>query len=226
MKNKIQIMLLSLFFVIHTSNAYAVTDIMAKIQSVLEEVERYKKQAEQYTKQLLDAEKRARQGFDMAKGCLANPVGCATNMAMDYFTTGAIAGFPSISGSKGDILKEDADKMEDAVKNTEYKRGGSDSIEAVNKNRKENNAVVTDNIAILFAKAAVTKQAIYKEGEEIYTREFDNTMESILKAQGNVELSSNYRISRILELRAYMNSGQGVAGLTLHTQREGDEDEE
>ncbi len=228
MKKKVLTILLSLSFLLYTSNAYAIMDIMAKVQSVLEQVERYKKQAEQEIKEKYDLAKRARQGYETAKGCMANPLGCATSFALKYgpglLKDGEIKGFPSITKIAGNILKKDPEGMDEDVRKTEHQRGGADSIKEVHKNRQENNAVTTANIAILFAKAAVTKQAIYQEGNDVYTREFDDTMESILKARAEVEMTSNYRISRILEMRAYMNSGAGVAGLTQHTRSIDDEE--
>lgn len=229
MRKRILTILLLSSFVFHVNNAYAIMDMMGKVESVLEQGERYKKQIEEYRKQAFDAAKRARQGFETAKGCIANPMKCAMTMALTYgpkmFDNGRIKSFPTLlSDAKKDILKEVPEGLEAAIKKTEHKRGGADSIAEVHKNRQENNAVATASIAILFAKAATTKQGIYQEGNDVYPREFDDTMESILKARGQVEMTSNYRISRILELRAYMNSGAGVAGLTQHTRSEDDEE--
>ncbi len=219
--------MLSLSFVMYTGRAYAVMDLMGKVQSVLEKVERVKKQVEQEVKKAIDIKKRVVQGYETAKGCVTNPVACAMNVGLKYgagYITGEITGFPTLSGVSRDVLNVDMTKLEEDIRSTEYKRGGADAIDAVYKNRQKNSAVARANIAILFAKAAATKQSMYQEGNDIYPREFDDNLESILKARGQIEMMSNYRLSRILEMRAYMNSGAGVSGLTLHTRSKNDDE--
>lgn len=58
---------LSLF--VYTREAYAIFDIMAKVQSALELYKDVENKVQQYTKKLRDIEKRARQGFDLASSC-------------------------------------------------------------------------------------------------------------------------------------------------------------
>lgn len=65
---------LSLF--VYTREAYAIFDIMAKVQSALELYKDVENKVQQYTKKLRDIEKRARQGFDLASSCYKNPKQC------------------------------------------------------------------------------------------------------------------------------------------------------
>ena len=75
MKKKLCIALfLSLF--VYTREAYAIFDIMAKVQSALELYKDVENKVQQYTKKLRDIEKRARQGFDLASSCYKNPKQC------------------------------------------------------------------------------------------------------------------------------------------------------
>ena len=75
MKKKLCIgLFLSLF--VYTREAYAIFDIMAKVQSALELYKDVENKVQQYTKKLRDIEKRARQGFDLASSCYKNPKQC------------------------------------------------------------------------------------------------------------------------------------------------------
>lgn len=218
MRRKLTIILVALSFVSYTSNAYAIMDIPARVQSFFEQVKKELKKVEEYRRKLEDLKKSVTQGVGMAQQCAANPLHCDLN-GLTKVGINSINGFNSISKNTKDLFKKNSEELAQGVRDTEYTRGSGDAINAVYENRQENNAVTTDDIARLYAKATAIRQSILKETDEIYPEEDKlDSINKIIIAQGNVELMSNLRLVRILEMRAYMNSGRSVAGLTQHTQ--------
>ena len=79
---------------------------------------------------------------------------------------------------------------------------------------------LSDDTALLFAKAVATRQSILLEDGSLYQSNFNNeNMDEILNAQNIVDIATQQRLNRILELRSYMNSGVSAAELTEQTNR-------
>lgn len=232
MKKKLCIALfLSLF--VYTREAYAIFDIMAKVQSALELYKDVENKVQQYTKKLRDIEKRARQGFDLASSCYKNPKQCDPK-ALEAFAKDSesyvknmkeIRVMPGAEELKKGDLKKKSDKSLAQTVETSYiyQRGQGDDIEKTSKNRRLINAVVADDAALLFAKGVSARQSILVEDGSLYQVEFKkNNIDEILNAQNIVAIATQQRLNRILELRAYMASAGATAELTRQT-READE---
>ncbi len=230
MKKKLFIILvLSLF--VYSREAYAIFDIMAKVQSVLELYKDVENKVQEYQKKLRDIEKRARQGFDLAKSCYKNPKSCDTkaletwakDSKMFYIQTmDEIRVMPGAEElSTGNLKKKTDASLVEVVKDVYiYKRGQGDDFERINENRRHINAIVSDDTALLFAKAVATRQSILLEDGSLYQSNFNNeNMDEILNAQNIVDIATQQRLNRILELRSYMNSGVSAAELTEQTNR-------
>lgn len=226
MRRKLIIILTAFSFVSNASNAFAIMNIPAKVQTVIEKAKKEGEKVQEYIKKVDEAKNAVAQGVDFAKSCLDNPTKCDVD-ALEKIKNNTIEGFNDITTKKGDIVAEDPEKLAENVKDTEYKSGSKDAIQAVHENHQKNNAVTTDDVAILYAKGAVNQQSIINENDNgIYPKQ--STLDSINKiiiAQDNVEMLSVWRLSRILEMRAYMNSARGVAELTQHIQHPDGEEE-
>ena len=224
MKKKLCIALfLSLF--VYTREAYAIFDIMAKVQSALELYKDVENKVQQYTKKLRDIEKRARQGFDLASSCYKNPKQCDPKALEAFAKDSEIRVMPGAEELKKGDLKKKSDKSLAQTVETSYiyQRGQGDDIEKTSKNRRLINAVVADDAALLFAKGVSARQSILVEDGSLYQVEFKkNNIDEILNAQNIVAIATQQRLNRILELRAYMASAGATAELTRQT-READE---
>ncbi len=232
MRKELIIILTALSFASYIPAAYAILDVPAGIQTQLELGKKVLTTVKEGQKMANDVQKGITQGIGMVQNCLANPMQCNIGGLFNLakFGKGRIKKFNTITGQAGDLFKKEQEgaDLEKGVRETEYQKGGERDIENVNANRKKNNAVTTADIELLYAKGAVVRQEIYLEQpEEIYAKESElESINKIIVAKSNMELITNYRLSRILELRAYMNSGRGVAGLTHHTRSMNDGDEE
>lgn len=228
MRKKLCIALvLSLFM--YTREAYAIIDIMAKVQSVLEQAEDYKNKIQEYAKKLRELEKRARQGFELAKSCYKNPKSCDTKAletwgkdAKQFYveTMDEIRVMPGAEElSDGDLNEKLDVSLIKTIQNTYiYHRGQGKDLENLNENRRQLNAILSDDTALLFAKAVATRQSILMEDGSLYQQNFkNNNIDEILSAQNVVDIATQQRLNRILELRAYMVSGAAAAEMSTQT---------
>lgn len=223
MKKGLLIILLLTFF-LYGKEAYAIKDIMAEVESWLKEAEDIKNQAEAYLKYGTDTYTKGRQGFDSVSNCFSNPSKCGE--AFEDATT-AVEGIRAI-GKKlegSDLINKKPKELADSIRRDgTYRKGQGEDIQRRNTMEKENNATVTDNIAILFAKGMVTHQSIRLEDKDLYEAEFkNNNMDEILYAQSKIAMNSKRRIAHILELRSYMYSAEALKELTQYN-REKDEE--
>lgn len=122
--------------------------------------------------------------------------------------------------------KNPKDLADSIINDGTYKKGQGQDIIRKATNEAVNNAIVTDLLAILFAKGVVTRQSILQENPELYNRSFkdESNIEEILYAQNTLMLNSDRRIARILELRTFMFNAQAIKELTQYN-REAKEDE-
>ena len=228
MRKKLCIALvLSLFM--YTREAYAIFDIMAKIESVLEQAEDYKNKIQEYAKKAREIEKRARQGFELAKSCYKNPKSCDTKAletwgkdAKQFYveTMDEIRVMPGAEElSDGDLNEKLDVSLIKTIQNTYiYHRGQGKDLENLNENRRQLNAILSDDTALLFAKAVATRQSILMEDGSLYQQNFkNNNIDEILSAQNVVDIATQQRLNRILELRAYMVSGAAAAEMSTQT---------
>ncbi|MBO5442123.1 MAG: hypothetical protein J6A09_06120 [Alphaproteobacteria bacterium] len=219
------IIILCLSMLMCAKSSYAVIDPIAKVQSVLELAKELKNKANEYAKKKRDLEKRAKQGFEAGKGCFSNPLKCdkdaykALGIDAAGFVKRKIKDIKVMSGSalaKGDLSKIKSESLiTDVMQTYIYKRGQGKDIKKLSKNRKDNNAVVTDELSTMFAKGITTRNSIQKEDGKLYKKDFQNdNLEEILYAQDVVAIFTDSRLARILELRAYMIGAEATAELT------------
>ncbi len=232
MKKKVWVILFLSMFV-YTREAYAIFDIMATVQSILERYKDVENKVQEYQKKLRDVEKRARQGFDLASNCYKNPTKCDAK-AIEAFSKDSESYVKSLKEIKvmpgaeelkeGDLKKKSDSSLAQTVENAYiYKRGQGQDIEKTAENRRYLNAIVADDTALLFAKGVSARQSILVEDGSLYQSEFKNeNMDEILNAQNIVAIATEQRLNRILEMRAYMTSAGSTAELTQQT-READE---
>ncbi len=232
MRKKLYILL---FFslIAYTKEAYAIFDIMAKVETYLELYKDIENKAQELQKKLRDIEKRARQGFDMASNCYKNPTKCDAK-AIEAFAKDSESYVTSITEikvmpgadelAKGDLKKKSDGSLAKTVENTYiYKRGQGKDIDKTTENRRYINAIVADDTALLFAKGVSARQSILVEDGSLYQAEFKNeNMDEILNAQNIVAIATEQRLNRVLEMRAYMTSAGATAELTQQN-READE---
>lgn len=224
MKKKLCIALFLSVFTF-TPKAYAVLDIMATVQSGLELYKDVENKVQEIQKKIADIEKRARQGFAAGANCFSNPLSCDANAlsalgldAPGYITK--IKEFRVMPGAEAlqsdDINKKAAEGLMDTVKTSYiYKRGQGDDLNKLRENRRGNNAVITDEVALLFAKGATTRHSVMEEDGSLYQTKFNkDNVDEILAAQNKVGIATVSRLARILELRAYMVGAEATAEMT------------
>lgn len=228
-------MALFLSIFIYSREAYAIFDIMAKVQSVLQLYKEVENKVQEATKKLRDIEKRARQGFALATSCFKNPTKCdakalaafaldSESWVKDSMTELRVMAKASAL-KKGDLKKKADEGLAQSVVNGYiYKLGQGDDISNTEFNRSQLNAVIADDAALLFAKAVAVRQTILAEDGSLYQSEFKNeNIDELLKAQNVVTIATQYRLDRILELRSYMVGAPATAEITQQVQ-EADED--
>lgn len=218
-----------------TREAYAVFDIMAQLQSALEQYKDMENKLEEMQKKLRDIEKKARQGFDAAKGCVTNPVNCNIDGLLTFAETAAVlnktVGFYVMDGAtalkSGDLSKVSEEALSDSVvEGYIFKRGQNKDLQKADKNSAGLNAVIAQDVATLFAKSISLRMSIIKEDGELYQKEFKNeNKEEILNAQNIVSIASQRRLNHILMLKAYMISGPATAQLQQQNNREGQDND-
>ena len=216
--------------------SYAIFDIMAAIQSQLEFVKNIKNKVQEVQKKIHEAKTRAVQGFETAKNCYRDPMRCDV-AAMKSLSKDApnwikstikdINVMPEATALKsGDLsLKAEKGLAKSVIDGYIYVRSvkgegkidGKGDIERTEENRRHINAVAADDIATLFAKSVAVRQSIYSEDGSLYQYKFkNNNIDEILRAQSVVGLATQYRLNRILELRAYMVGGPSTAEMVQH----------
>ncbi|MBO5038654.1 MAG: hypothetical protein J6C85_04280 [Alphaproteobacteria bacterium] len=231
-KKLLIVLLLSLLF--YTKSSYAVIDILAQIQTGMELYKEAENKVHEVEKLKSDIEKRAKQGFSAASNCFKNPTKCDPNsfkaLGIDApgFVTDKIKEISVMPGStlgKGDLSKKAGkDMMTDVEKSYIYKRGQGKDLEKLRQNRRDNNAVVTDELATMFAKGITTRNSIQAEDGKLYQTEFKkDNIDEILKAQNVVGIVTDSRLARILELRAYMVGAEATAELTRQNREANEE---
>lgn len=216
MKKKIYLAI-GCFFLIGIRPAQAIIDPMAVIQSFLEVYKEAETKVQEIQKKVRDLQARDLQGFSVATSCMSNPKKCDVK-ALAQLGKDAAGYIKKYKGVKtvseatelatGDLRKKNSEGLENVVKNTYiYKKAQGDDLKKLHKNRSEVNGVALDDVALLFAKGATTRNSIQAEDGSLYQTEFTkNNMDEILKAQIVVSLSTQSRLARILEIRAYMLS--------------------
>lgn len=243
-------LLISLF--VYSRAAYAIFDVAAAVQTGLELKTEIENKVKEVMKLKDDIEKRIKQGFSMLSNCFKSVSsggisGCdikgmqkfyddATAMQKGIVTR--IKEFPVMPAAEK--LKEDMNntkkQMADAYQNTVRKayifKKGADDLKRVRENRDNLNAVITDEVSMLFAKGATTRHSIQTEENgdeenEKYTKEFtQNNLDEIIAAQNSVGMLTDSRLARILELRACMNSAPATSEMMQHTVEANDDDSE
>lgn len=230
MKKKL-IYILLLSFMVYTKEAYAVFDVMALIQTNLEKFQNVMKQAQEVKEKAEEIKAKVQQGFDAAKSamaCASKPSASECSKVAQNLTS-AYKGVKQIKETRAmgeelssdDLFRKDINKLEDSVRDTIYQKGLGDDFKRLRANRKANNAVVADDLALLFAKGVVTRQMIIQEDGKMYQQEFANgNLDEILNAQKNVRILSDLRLAQILEMRTFMISAQATSELTMQNHEE------
>lgn len=234
---------------VYSHAAYAIFDFPAILQSGLELKSDVENKIKEIRKFEDDMEKRVKQGFAAATSCFKNPVSCGVKQMgkIDFaslsdsdalkkgFVT-RVKKFPVMPNAeklKGD-LNNAKQKMADTYQNTVREayifKKGDDDIRRVRENRDNLNAVITDEVSMLFAKGATTRHSIQTEengdkDNEKYVKEFkQNNLDEILAAQNSVGILTNSRLARIVELRAYMNAAPATSEMMQHSVEANDND--
>lgn len=224
MKKKFYIIVfLSIFTFVQP--AYAIIDIMAMVQSVLELKKEVETKVQTIRKKVSDVKKRVVQGYKAGANCFANPKKCGLDVLTDLADSGKIneiMGIRTLKEAKelasNDIVKKASEKIEkDALEAYTYVKGTGEDLKRLSIKRKYVNAVIADETAILFAKGAYVRQQIRDESaEEIYPTKIENQLSDILAAHNALAIKSQERLIRILELKAYMSGAQTNAELAKH----------
>lgn len=221
-KRLIIALVFSLF--VYTREAYAVFDFIATLESQLENVPKKLGKGQEIMKKVTDTYTRAKRGFDAANGCIKNPRSCFAK----FLTVTGQAGLTKIALMEGVDIEPNANLLEiSSDEFTEkleeggvYKKGQDDTIAKNQELKAQNNAVVVNDIASLWAKSISTRQEILKENDdEQYKEALSDTadMEKLLASQQTLSLLSAKRVNRILELQSYMISGQSTHELKGHS---------
>ena len=194
-----------LSFMLFAREAHAVFDFVALLQTVMKHVDEVKKQVEEVKNSIEDAKEKLKQGF-LGEICNYLPELCGSGGSQITPITGVVA----LEGSgldEGDIAAEDPTDLAKKISDTYiYKKGQDKSLDTQKSLAENINATIVKDISVLFAKAMATHQSIIDEdSQELYPYEnATQSSETILSSQNKVVLNSQKRLSRILEIRAYM----------------------
>jgi hypothetical protein len=231
MKKKF-IIILFMSLLVYNRAAYAVFDIAACIESVLEYKTEIEHKIQEIQKKLKDMETRVRQGFDLTNSCFKNPLECNPKdmtRFLNYMNedikgrTKAFSAWGFGMNHVMDGINAEKPNQEGFIKGIEtgytYNRGQGQDLAKLNENRKDVNTVVSNEIALLFAKGATTHNEIQQEKDsDLYTSEFPEGMDTIMQAQARVALMTAARLARVLEFRSNMISSAATAQMTLQNQ--------
>ena len=229
MKKKICAITLLFTLLLYGKEAYAIFDPLATIMSVLEVKDEVLSQVQEIQKFKSDMEKRIKQGYALATSCFKDPSRCdiesITSLTGKYKT---IKMFPVMEGAaealNRDLVKTGSKSISDVVRNEYiYHENQEKGLRVGQQNREGLNSVITNQIAILFAKGAMAKTRLQNENSaEIYkdpsSIEKQGTAgngdkDSILSLQATLDLMDNTRLARILEMKGYMQNAPATAGL-------------
>lgn len=234
--NKFIKTLMLTLFIIASSNAYATFDIPAAMfitggkfenikQRIIEEMDKIKRTQDNLTA-----------GWKGVKDCVGsfNPSTCI-NMGKSLKSLGAEYGdqisninvLPNTGLDKVDKDTKSADIINSIKDGAIYKSNQGNSIEEANKQSKINNAMLADDIATLFAKSTAVRQKILTDTEQtntidgeksnLYQKiEDDEDTSVIIQKKARQRIESVSRITRIMELRAYMIGIPATSELTKY----------
>jgi hypothetical protein len=209
--------------------AYAIIDIMAMVQSALELKKEIETKVQNIQRKISDAKKRLVQGYQLGANCFSKPASCGLN-ALTNLTSinekdplGVIilemTGIRTVKGaeslSQGDVVNKKSENLDKTVvKAYTYVKGQEDSFKNLNENREQLNSVTADEVALLFAKGAATRQSIRNEdAKDMYPTEIGDKQSDIIAPHSAVALKSQERLTRILELRAYMAGAEATSDM-------------
>lgn len=217
MKSKIYIAIF-IYMLAFATPAYAIVDIMATVQTVLEKVTEIKTKVEIIQKKITDVYKRAAEGFEAASSCFANPLQCGLRV-VDRAANNMIEGIRTVPGTEelasGDIVVQASEELEQAViEGYSYVRGAEAGKDLARDAEKSDQlqGVMADEMAILFAKGMATRQMIRNEdGSEVYKLDGADNQETVIASQNKLMLTSQERLNRILELKAYIQGAQSTS---------------
>lgn len=230
-RKKFVILLMSLLLCSHT--AYAVFDIFACIESLLELKTEIEHKVEEIQKKIKDEITRARQGFDLASNCFTNPLQCNPDdltTFLNYINEDRrlVKGAQRVHSAWGFTLGKQSsplhvpheELLDDIQVKYTYNRGQGKDIEKLSENREEINNIVGKELALMFAKGATTHNDIQNEDDsKLYTFDLNNdNMDEILNAQNRVVLMTAVRLARILEFRSNIISSAATSEMTLQNQ--------
>lgn len=225
MKRKIYIAVFIYMFALATP-AYAIVDVVATVQTVLEKVTEVKTKVENIQKKVTDSIKRVAEGFTAAANCFRNPLDCGLKF-VDGFAKNMIEGVRTVPGTEvlanGDIVVQASEELEKAViEGYSYVRGAEAGQDLSRDAEKSDqlHGVMADEMAILFAKGMATRQTIRNEdGDEIYKKmnAKEEDQAAVIAAQNNLMLISQERLSRILELKAYLQGAQSTSEMSRYS---------
>lgn len=223
MRKKIYIAIFIYMFTL-ASPAYAIVDIMATVQTILEKVTEVKTKVENIQKKVTDTIKKAAEGFEAASNCFANPMKCGLSI-LDGVAGNPINGVRTIPGTEAladeEIIEMASEELEKSVTESySYVRGaeaGKDlKRDAVLSENLQ--GLMADEMAILFAKGMAVRQIIRNEdGEDIYKMDdVEENQSNIIAAQNRLILKSQERLSRILEIKAYIQGAQSTSEMSRY----------
>lgn len=230
MRNKFFIIVFISMFSIATP-AYAIVDILATVQSVLEKVKEVKTKVETLSKKIEDGYRRVAEGFQAASNCFSDPKKCGLNalskLGKNIQRKGTMIGVRTVEGSglDGDLKSKKSEELDKSVITAySYKKGEEDALLKAGNQKDQIQGAIADELAVLFAKGMVVQQMIINEKEEdLYVANVEENQSQILSAQNNLALASQARLSRILELRSYMQGANATAELGRYTLSADDE---
>ena len=224
---KYLIIALFLSFMFVTKETYAIVDIASTVQTVMEKGQTLKKKVEEFKSRIEEEIKKLKQWAENM-GCSAVSSLCGINKNTEDVKP--ITGVAALSGSgldEGNISKKDPrENREKISKAHKTKFGAGDSLVQQKAKDEEVNQLLVEEISRQYAKSMAVHQSIMNEnGAELYP--YDGLMkgdetndEGIISAQNSVALKSQTRLTRILELRAYMITSVDTAELKTRISRE------
>lgn len=232
MKKKIYIVTLFLALLFYGKAAYAIFDPLATVQSALELKDEIETKLREIKKFKTDLEKRIKQGYAAATSCFKNPLNCnlkkLTSLSQGYER---IKLFPMMSTESKqnpllgtDLTKTASEDISKVVRDVYVYKEGKESLSRGRENRDGLNSVVSNQVAILFAKGAMAKKGLQDENSaDIYedpSSTENNNKDSIMYLQGRLDLMDNIRLARILEMKGYMQNAPATAGLLQQSIKE------
>lgn len=212
---------------VFTRPAYAIIDIMAMVQSALELKKEIETKVQNIQRKISEAKKRLVQGYQMGASCFSNPLSCnlgelasladITKLDPKGVRILEIQGVRTVAGAEelasGDIVSKKSETLDKTVvKSYTYVKGQAESFGKLTDNRQQLNSVIADEVAILFAKGAAVRQSIRNEdAEDMYPTEVSDKQSDLIAPHAAVALKSQERLTRILELRAYMAGAEATS---------------